>query len=204
MPHLLELYSGTQSIGKSFRKRGWQVTSVDIDAKSLPTICCNVLDLEVEHLLEFGPVDLLWASPPCTHYSCARTTATTPRDLEGSDALVRKALDLADQLCCYYLLENPHSGLLKSRPVVHGINMVVLDYCRYGTAYRKRTALWTNTDYKPQRPLCNKDCASSDGRKHLKRAQRAGPGWKHTLHELYMIPEPLCDEIAEWANTMYG
>ncbi len=83
--------------------RGWQVTSVDIDAKSLPTICLDIMDLKSEDLLEYGNVDLLWSSPPCTHYSCARTTAKTPRDLEGSDALVSKVLDLADQLCCYYL-----------------------------------------------------------------------------------------------------
>ena len=181
--------------------RGWQVTSVDIDAKSLPTICLDIMDLKSEDLLEYGNVDLLWSSPPCTHYSCARTTAKTPRDLEGSDALVSKVLDLADQLCCYYLLENPHSGLLKGRPVMHGIPNVVLDYCRYGTAYRKRTSIWTNTDYAPTRPLCNKDCASSDGKRHKERAQRIGRV-PHTLNELYMIPPELCDEIAMWADKL--
>jgi hypothetical protein len=204
MPHLLELFSGTGSMGRAFRAKGWQVTSVDLDASSLPTICCDILKLEVEDVLEYGNVDLIWASPPCTHYSCARTNARTPRDLEGSDALVCKVLDLADQLCCYYLLENPHSGLLKTRSVVQSplIRMAVLDYCRYGTAYRKRTGIWTNSDYEPRRPLCMKDCASSDGRKHMERAQRAGPGWRHTLAELYAIPEALCDEIAEWAEGL--
>ena len=191
-------------MGRAFRARGWQVTSVDIDPRALPTICCDIMELELEDVLESGNVDLIWASPPCTHYSCARTNARTPRDLEGSDALVRKVLDLADQLCCYYLLENPHSGLLKTRPVVQDLRMVVLDYCRYGTAYRKRTGIWTNSDYEPRRPLCNKDCASSDGRRHTRRAQRAGPGWHHTLAELYAIPPELCDEIAEWAERLRG
>ena len=122
------------------------MTSVDIDPKAIPTTCCDIMELEIEDVLECGNVDLIWASPPCTHYSCARTNARTPRDLEGSDALVRKVLDLADQLCCYYLLENPHSGLLKTRPVVVSLHSVVLDYCRYGTAYRKRTAIWSNSD----------------------------------------------------------
>ena len=200
MPHLVELFSGTQSIGRAFRRQGWQVTSVDIDAHSIPTICLDIMDLTMEDLLDYGPVDLIWSSPLCTHYSCARTNASTPRDLEGSDELVRKVLDLSDQLCCYYLLENPHSGLLKTRPVMRGINNVVLDYCRYGMAYRKRTAIWTNTDYTPMRPLCNKDCASSDGRRHMRAAQRAGRGYSHTLNELYMIPAELCDEIAVWAD----
>jgi hypothetical protein len=202
MPHLLELFSGTGSMGRAFRAKGWQVTSVDIDEKSLPTVCCDIMELEAEDVIDFGNVDLIWASPPCTHYSCARTNARTPRDLEGSDALVRKVLDLADQLCCYYLLENPHSGLLKTRPVVQGLHSTVLDYCRYGTAYRKRTAIWTNSDYEPLRPLCNKDCANSDGKRHTRRAQRAGPGWHHSLAELYAIPPELCEEIAEWAERL--
>ena len=179
--------------------RGWQVTCVDIDARALPTICADIMELTSEDLLEYGNVDLIWSSP-CTHYSCSPTTET-PRDLE-SDALVSKVLDLADQLCCYYLMENPHSGLLKTRPVMHGINNMVLDYCRYG-AYRKRTPIiWTNTDYIPLRPLCNKDCASSDGRRHARKAQRIGRGYSHALNELYMIPAELCDEIAVWADKL--
>ncbi len=164
MPHLLELFSGTGSIGRAFRERGWHVTSVDIESKFLPTICCNVLELGVHSVLEHGNVDLLCASPPCTQYSCARTTARTPRDLIGSDAIVRKVLDLADSLFCYYIIENPHSGLLKTRDVVAEIPMQVLDYCRYGTSYRKRTSIWTNSDFVPARPLCEKDCPSSDGK----------------------------------------
>ena len=102
--HLLELISGTGSVGRAFRERGWQVTSVDLERRFAPTICCDVLELESEQVLEHGNVDLIWASPPCTEYSCARTKAKTPRNLEGSDLLVRRVLDLADELFCYYLI----------------------------------------------------------------------------------------------------
>jgi hypothetical protein len=198
--HLLELFSGTGSIGRAFRERGWQVTSVDMEAKFNPTICSNIMELESEHVLGYGNVDLIWASPPCTMYSCARTRAKTPRDLVGSDLLVSKVIDLADELNCYFMMENPHSGLLKTRPVVHALKMEILDYCRYGTAYRKRTSIWTNSDYKPRRPLCNKDCDSSDGKRHTRKAQRSGPGYHHSLEELYAIPPALCAEIAGWAD----
>ena len=173
---------------------------MDLNYKACPTIYGDVLELTAEEVLEYGNVTLIWASPPCTHYSCARTYAKTPRDLEGSDRLVAKVLDLADELNCYYIIENPHSGLLKTRPVVQGIPMKVVDYCRYGAAYRKRTALWTNSTYEPARPLCNKDCASSDGKKHTRKAQRSGPGYHHSLEELYAIPPALCKEIAQWAD----
>ena len=50
----------------------------------------------------YGNVDLILASPPCTQYSCARTTARTPRDLAGSDAMVGHVLDLADTSFCNF------------------------------------------------------------------------------------------------------
>jgi hypothetical protein len=198
--HLLELFSGTGSMGRAFRAQGWLVTSVDLRADFEPDICCDVLAFETAMLADSPNVDLIWASPPCTHYSCARTKAKTPRDLIGSDALVRKVLDLSDELFCHYMMENPHSGLLKTRPVVLGCPMRVLDYCRYGTPYRKRTAIWTNTLWNPARPLCKHDCAASDGRKHRSRAQREN--W--TLEELYAIPEALCKEIAEAMTIQYS
>ena len=64
-------------------------------------------------------------------YSRARTTAKTPRDLEGIDKLVQKVLDLAKHFNVPFFMENPHSGLLKTRDVVSGIPMRVIDYCQY-------------------------------------------------------------------------
>ena len=83
-------------MGKAFQDKGWLVTSVDIREDFNPSILCDVMAFDVK-MLE-GPVDLLWATPPCTHYSSARTTAKTPRDLIGSDALVQKVLAIADEL----------------------------------------------------------------------------------------------------------
>ncbi len=64
MRHLLELFSGTGSIGRAFRERGWQVTSVYLEEKFHPTICCDVVELKAESVSGFGNIDLLWASPP--------------------------------------------------------------------------------------------------------------------------------------------
>ena len=206
MPHLLELFCGTKSIGKVFEAKGWTVTSVDFDAQFAPTLCMDVRDLTPDMIA--GKVDLLWASPLCTHYSRARTKARTPRDLEGSDALVKKCLDLADQLSCNFFVENPESGLLKTREVVKDIPFRVVDYCKYADERfahraRKRTAIWTDTNWQPTRPLCQKDCGyCADGR-HTENAQRGpnrGNGSKHSLHELYAIPPALVEDLAAWVD----
>ena len=201
MPHLLELFSGTGSIGRVFRDNGWTVTSVDLEAKFEPDICCDVLELTPE-MIGTRP-DLVWASPPCTHYSMARAAAKTPRDLEGSDKLVQKVLDLVDFYGAPFFMENPW-GLLRHRPVVEGIPMRVIDYCKYNDGdhphkARKRTCIWTNTTWTPARALCKKDCGFCEGNKHTDYAQRGPRNGRlgHSLGQLYAIPKALPQELCE-------
>ena len=201
-PVLLELFSGTGSVGKAFRALGWEVFSVDNDAAAKPTLLANVLDLQLDSLPP--RVNCIWASPPCTHYSRARTKAKTPRDLEGSDALVRKVLDIIDHYGAPdWFIENPESGLLKTREVVAGLPMRVVDYCKYGKPYRKRTSIWTNTGWRPQQPLCKHDCHASNGSKHTASAQQvpsSSTDSRYSRNELYSIPPALCEEIATFVS----
>jgi hypothetical protein len=202
---LLELFSGTGSIGNAFRIYGWDVFSVDVDPDAMPTLVANVLDLQFDALPP--RVDCIWASPPCTHYSIARTKAKTPRDLVGSDALVQKVLDIIVHFRTpYWFTENPHSGLLKGREVVAGIPMRIVDYCKYGKPYRKRTAIWTRTDWIPQQALCKYDCLASSGSKHTASAQQApssSTDVRYSRNELYSIPPALCDEIADYVSRRW-
>ena len=138
MPRVLELFSGTGSIGRAFAAQGWEVVSVDLDARSSPTYCCDVAQWDWRRV---GEVDVIWASPPCTHYSRARSMGGG-RDLTTSDALVRKTLEIAAGLGNPPLfIENPHSGTLKNRDLLTHLSMRVLDCCTYGFPYRKRTAV---------------------------------------------------------------
>ena len=195
--HLLELFSGTGSIGKAFEAAGWTVTSVDIEPKFKPTILCDVMNLDVSKLPK---VDLLWASPVCTMYSNARSKGG-PRDLEGSDKMVQRVLDIAAELGVPFFFENPYTGSLRKREVVAGIPFRTVDYCKYGAPYRKRTCIWTNTQWVPERPLCKYDCHASDGRKHTAHAQQGAPGPAFTQTQLYRIPAELCEELAAWASA---
>jgi len=149
-----DICCGTKSVSNVWRDAGHETLTLDIDPKCMPDIC---IDLMAWEYTDFGlaPPDFVHFSPPCTQYSIARSKAKTPRDLEGADALVQRCLDIiAYWRPRYWFLENPQTGLLKTRDVVRGIPYVDLDYCMYGAPYRKRTRIWTNTAWTP-RPLCN-------------------------------------------------
>jgi hypothetical protein len=129
--------------------------------------------------------------------------------MEGADRLVQKCLDLCRDLGALpFIMENPFTGLLQTRPVVREIPMRVVDYCKYGTPYRKRTALWTHTEFTPAQPLCSYDCGSCDPatRRHTEHAQRgswpcSGEGKRsQSLNTLYALPAGLCAEIAAFAS----
>ena len=90
---LLELFAGTGSIGKAFRELGWDVVSLDIDPNSGADIVSDILAWNYRSF-EKGHFDAVWASPVCAHYSRARTTAKTPRGLEGAEALARRTLEI--------------------------------------------------------------------------------------------------------------
>jgi hypothetical protein len=152
---MLDLFSGTGSVSKVFKEKGWEVLTLDRDLPAdiqTNILCWNYTDLPVGHF------DFIWASPPCTHYSVARTTAKTPRDINGSNLLVQKALDIINYFQPrFWCLENPATGYLKEQPVVEHLPFKDVDCCKYGFRYRKRTRIWNNLGemWQPQ-PLCSK------------------------------------------------
>ena len=91
MPKLLELFSGTGSVGKVARAMGYEVVSVDRDMPA--THQCDIMNWDYEQY-EPKHFDVFWASPPCTEYSRALTTR--PRDIEGANKIVQKTLDILE------------------------------------------------------------------------------------------------------------
>ena len=194
---MLQLFSGSGSVGDCFRMHAWEVVSLDSDPSGCPTICADILTFDYTKL--GGTFDFIWASPPCVFYSIARSNAKTPRDLEGADRLVARALEVIDHFKPrYYCIENPQSGLLKTREIVSHLPYKDVDYCSYGTPFRKRTRLWTNLPFTPA-PSCKQDCAACVGGRHVawsqkaSKNQRGGAGF--TTAELGRIPRLLVEDI---------
>lgn len=215
MPRLLELFSGTGSVGRVFAERGWDVYSVDLDPKSGASYVGDVMAWDPT---QFRPSDFhcVWASPPCTHYSIARTTAKTPRDLEGSDALVRRTFQIiayfaAGDDAFPWFVENPQTGLLKSRDLMQGIPFVDVTYCKFpgSPGYRKATRLWTNRAealaLRVPPPCCRADpCAFLVNGRHPVTAQRGPARGSDTdtrmpLSTLHAIPAGLVQAVCDVA-----
>ena len=111
MPRALFLCSGTGSVGKPFRESGWEVIDVDRDGRFGAEVVVDLHVWDYKAAFPQGHFDVVWASPDCTQYSVARTSAKTPRDLEGADRLVAKCREIIEYFCprlCF--IENPDTG----------------------------------------------------------------------------------------------
>ena len=142
----LVLFKGTGSVDRSLQKHGFYVESLDMNPKCEATWTSDILTWEDWKSMDPGRYDFIFASPPCTEFSIARTTARTPRNLQLADSIVARTLEIIQHLRPKgWLLENPGSGLLKTRDVMRGIPFKDVCYCKYSDGmnhrYRKATRL---------------------------------------------------------------
>ena len=127
---MLDLFSGTGSAAAIFQQRGFQVTTLDLDPKWQADIQVNILEWEYRRLSP-GWFHTIFAAPPCTEYSQAMTCR--PRNLDLADAIVKKALEIIHYFApVQWFLENPYTGLLKSRSFMSGYQSIQVDYCKFG------------------------------------------------------------------------
>ena len=103
---VLELFAGTQSVGKVARELGFEVVSLDRDMEA--DIKTDIMDWDYTQL-ERKAFDIIWASPPCTEYSRAKTTGV--RDIEGANKIVQQTLDILEYFePKYWMLETRRVG----------------------------------------------------------------------------------------------
>lgn len=156
--NVLELFSGTCSVGKCCESLGWKTISVDLLLPADHQI--DIMDFDYKQYPK-DYFDIIWASPPCTEYSNLKncwigrknnrtgeilTKESLEEKRKESDKLILKTLEIINYFNPHYwFMENPQTGQLKNRDVVKGLNYYDIDYCMYSDwGYKKRTRIWTN------------------------------------------------------------
>ena len=198
---LLELFCGTKSVGKVFENAGWEVCSVDLEPKMQPTLCMSVLDIELDRWPP-GYWDVVWASPPCTLFSKARTTGEKV-DMGQANLLTLHTANLIKALQPkYWGIENPAGSSIWQLPCLADLPYKLCSYCHYSDwGYRKNTRIATNVSHwKPK--VCKYDCCCLvEGMKRHRASAQRGPSrpgdrsWSQL--ELYRIPEKLVAELLD-------
>ena len=208
---VLELFSGTGSVGKVCRERGWEVVSLDLKDADINT---DILNWDYASAYPVGHFDIIWASPPCNTFSIlAHAIFTKDEMMNRIDTIglpiLRRAEEIIDYFKPqYYFMENPQTGRMKdyvTRPYYD------VDYCRYSNwGYKKRTRIWTNvTGFNPL--LCNKECGNTIqnplnpkrvlhvnncGKTQQRKLLREyGINFKQTLNDRYRIPPRLVEDL---------
>jgi len=181
MVKVLELFSGTHSIGKVCKTLGYEVVSVDRDlGGKCPFEGLYESDIHIKvdimswdyKTFSVGEFDIITASPVCLWWSRLRNS-WIGRKLKGSDTpvtreslqkdidtygkpMVDKVFEIIDYFKPkYWWIENPQTGKMKD--YITEVPFFDVDYCKYGFPYKKRTRFWTNIEgFEPK--LCKWDC----------------------------------------------
>jgi hypothetical protein len=209
-PRVLELCCGTKSATRAMRQLwpGAKVITLDVDPKHSPTILVDVMAWNYEEdVFEQGYFDIIWASPPCTEYSVAKTSGV--RDLTGADQLVTAVRRIIKYFSPKaWFIENPHA-LLHLRPVMRDIDQLrtTCTYCQYGADYKKETDIWTNVPVTLKHCI-NTPCAYFKAYGRHARTAQSGPTTAGTpgtpREEAYRVPQPLMRYLMRAALKVCG
>jgi len=114
MPLMLDLCCGLKGASAAMRERGWEIVTVDLDAKFHPTFVADVRDWAWNGQRP----DLVWSSPPCTEFSRESMPWTRKGiipDMSIVDACVRISRETDAR---FWLLENTRGAIKFLRPML--------------------------------------------------------------------------------------
>jgi len=204
---ILELFAGTQSIGKAFKDKGHEVFSVEWD-KSFEniTLYADILTVQARDIIKrFGYPDVIWASPDCSTYSVAAISHHRKQEESGNlapiseyakfcDKVNMHVLDLIEELKPkYYFIENPRGGLRKM-DFMKGLYRYTVTYCQYGETRMKPTDIWTNHPDPRFKPMCKNGDSCHE---KAPRGSRTGTQGIKGSKERSVIPKELCNHIVK-------
>ena len=155
---VLDLFSGTHSVGKVCAELGYECISLDLKDADI-----NVDILEWDYTI-YPPnhFNIIWASPECLTFSKLRRSwigrklkafgdVTVTAEMLYND-MIDNGLPLlrkTEEIINYFnpnvwFMENPASSKMKDYTIFK--NKAIFDYCMFGFEYQKSTAIWSNKE----------------------------------------------------------
>lgn len=204
---VLELFSGTGSVGKIAKQLNWEVISLDLKNADINT---DILNWDYK-IYPVGNFDIIWASPPCDTFSRLRDTWIGRKLKKHGDKIITKEILEKDMLNegvpilnktkeiinyfspTYWFIENPQTSRMKE--FNNDLPFYDIDYCKYSDwGYRKRTRIWTNLKNFNAK-LCKKDCDNFKNGRH--NVQIGVKTYGVNTEGKYRIPPLLIEELFE-------
>lgn len=190
-------------MSNAFRKRGHECFTVDWDEKFPSDLHMDVEDLTAQMILDkFGKIDILFAGSDCTSYSVAAISKHRRKNEETGnldpvsdyakkcDRINWHVRELAKELGCELIIENPRGGMRKM-DFVKDLIRNETSYCKYGFPYMKATDFFATFDLHLLPPCQN---GNPD---HIRAPRGSRTGLQgiqgKALRSIY--PEKLCDHI---------
>lgn len=165
---LLEPFSGSGVLSKTFKEAGHEVITLDFEPTYNPDICCDVLDFDISMLNGFKP-NIFHAGVECSCFSVASMghhwtggyRAYIPKTEEAKKALVMvdKTFDILKQLNPDIFYFENTEGIFKKLSIVMEYRRKYfyhdLTLCQYGTPGRKPSLWLTNNPFWKPKPKCH-------------------------------------------------
>lgn len=200
---VLDLFSGTQSVGKALQPHD-EYVSLDITGSlGEPMIKTDILDWDYKNSgYPPGYFDVIWAGCPCTEFSklrlCCKATCGPP-DLVGAGKIVQRTLRIIRYFKPkHWIIENPDSGSLKDQDYMKKLPYIRVSYCMFGFPYRKTTRLWGTIKGFGDR-VCNRKCGMIVDGKH--QANIGNASWiRRDQRNSY--PQPLVRALMEFCRPI--
>jgi hypothetical protein len=166
---VLDLFCGTKSLKKPAEDLGFDYFGIDIDPQFEPDLVADINDFYFfsshEKWLPRTPY-IIWASPPCTHFSVAsigknwiknKKGDPIPKTEQANEAitLVYRTLLLINNIHHrWWFLENPRGMLRNFETMQNRYEMDTVTYCQYGETRMKPTDIWHNNPNWHPKPAC--------------------------------------------------
>jgi len=206
---ILELFSGSGIMSKTFRDAGHETVTLDTNYPA--DISADILKFP-KWIMESATTDVIWASPPCTTFSVASIGThwkggkgiyepKTDACKKGLEMLNMTIKIIASMKPKYWFIENPRGVMRKVIEGMFADNEIpsftrhTVCYCRYGEKRMKPTDIWTNcSNWKPIDKMCHN---GNPDHEPAPRGSKTGTQGLKNNFERSKLPKELCKEIVK-------